>query len=270
MTRIFIFEKIDAGQDEIRLGKEQQKYLKNVLRLVQGDVIIVCDTNMTDFICSINSFASDEVSLKIVERHKNDSEPSYRVVLFQSISKGERMDYTIQKSVELGVDTIVPVESARTIVKVKDKDGSGKIDRWSKIALEACRQSGRGKVVEVKTVERFQNALEMAISTTDLVIIPWEKEANRSLGQVIDSYLADFYEKREKSVCEHSELSGDLIIPKPSISIFIGPEGGYEDEEVEIAIQSGAIPVTLGKRILRTETAGPSVLAMLLYRFELN
>ena len=270
MTRIFISDSLRSDQVELRLDKEQQIYLKSVLRMNHGDIIIVCDKSMTDYTCAIDNFDSEGVNLRIIGFKKNDSEPNYRVMLFQSVSKGERMDYTIQKSVELGVDTIIPVDSARTIVKVKDKDGSGKLDRWSKIALEASRQSGRGKVVEVTSVVRFQKALEMAKSISDIVIIPWENETDKSFGQVLESFFSHKRELLDFPNPALAENSSEEGIYRPSISVFIGPEGGFEKEEVEAAIQSGAIPVTLGKRILRTETAGPSVLAMLLYRFELN
>ena len=188
----------------------------------------------------------DKTTVRINEIRECESEPPVKVTLYQSVSKGERMDLTIQKAVELGVGRIVPVFSERCVVRPEKKDS--KRERWQKIALEAARQSGRGIVPEVAEPMLFKDALKSASAASDLILIPWEEEKGETLKQRLRS------EDRDK-------LS--------EIAVFIGPEGGFSGNEASMAKTNGAISVTLGKRILRTETAGPAVLAMILYEIEL-
>lgn len=158
------------------------------------------------------------------------------------------MDLSIQKSVELGASRYVPTACSRSIVKIKAGGKEGKTDRWQAIALEAARQCGRGTVPEVTSPMDLKAALADAKENCDLVLFPWEEEKEGSLGKILSS--VDFGKH-------------------PKIGIFIGPEGGFAEEEARMAEDTGAKLVTLGKRILRTETAAPAVLAMLVYHSEL-
>jgi len=159
------------------------------------------------------------------------------------------MELTIQKCVELGVTRIVPVFSSRCVVRPDlGKKQEAKTARWQKIALEAARQSGRGIIPEVADPLNFKDAVEAAKESGDLVLFPWEEEHTNTLKQALEGN-------------NKADIKG--------ISVFIGPEGGYEEEEAQKAAQNGALKVTIGKRILRTETAGAAVLSMLLFNFEL-
>ncbi|MCR5528389.1 MAG: 16S rRNA (uracil(1498)-N(3))-methyltransferase [Saccharofermentans sp.] len=240
MTRLFVDYKIEENT-EFALDKEDSRYISSVLRMREGEELTVVDGEGMEVLCKVEAAAKDEVILRAVTRHVNESESSCKITLYQSVSKGERMDLTIQKSVELGVYKIVPVFSSRCVVK-PGKDS--KIDRWQKIALEAARQCGRGIIPEVASPLSFKEALDAA-KVSSLMILPWEEEKGQTLKQVIDGTSPE------------------------SIAVFIGPEGGFSEEEAALAKEAGCKLVTLGKRILRTETAGPAVLAMLLYHNEL-
>ena len=241
MIRLFVEEDLD-GKVNAELDKESTHYLKDVMRIRPDEEFIVVDSGSYENICTFeNGFAV------IHRRTPNSSEPSVKVCLFQSVSKGERMDLTIQKAVELGVSRVVPVFSSRCVVAPKE---NRKADRWQKIALEAARQSGRGKVPEIAASEDFATAVAYAKEGFDLILFPWEGALGD--GSSLKSCLARV---REEGISD--------------IAVFIGPEGGYSEEEAALAKESGASVVTLGPRILRTETAGPAVLAMIMYELEL-
>ena len=241
MTRLFI-DIVENTDGYFSLDKENSHYIASVLRMREGEKISVVDKDCNEYLCDISSSNKNEVIVRVLEISPNNTEPNSFITLYQSVSKGERMDLTIQKSVELGVSKIVPVYSERVISR---NDKSSKIDRWQKIALEAARQSQRGKVPEVTEVLSFKEALNIASSENDIVLFPWEEEKGQTLKEVIK-------DKRFER-----------------IAVFIGPEGGYSEEEAKLAVLNNAKAVTLGKRILRTETAGPAVLAMLLFEQEL-
>ena len=248
MTRLFM-EHIEAGSGTITLGNDDSRYISKVLRMKQGEKLTVVLKDGVEALCEISKIDSDAVTLSVLERNSIVSEPPYGITLYQSVSKGERMELTIQKCVELGVTKIVPVFSERCVVRPDEpRKQNSKTERWQKIALEASRQSGRGRIPEVTAPVAFKDALVMAAKDSDIVLFPWEGEHAVSL----------------KAALKDKELS-DI----KDISVFIGPEGGYSDPEADAARSSGAVTVTIGKRILRTETAGAAVLAMLLYNYEL-
>lgn len=244
MTRLFVEYSLN-GKTELVLDEENSRYLSQVLRMKIDDEVVVVDSESMEYICSLSLINKKEVTLSINYSSENKTESPYEIALFQSVSKGERMDYTIQKTTELGVKEIYPVLSERVIVKISGKDVSGKIDRWQKISLEAARQSHRGLVPKVKMPVDFDDALIYAKNNFDLVLFPWEEESENGLKTAL------------------KEFTGKKI------AIFVGPEGGYSSEEAEKAVDSGAKSVTLGPRILRTETAGAAVLSMLIYELEL-
>ncbi len=243
MTRLFAQEKL-SDRDTIELNEEDSRYISQVLRMRPGEEVTVVDADGLELICEISEITKKQVTLNINDRRENSSEPPFKVTLFQCVSKGERMDLTVQKCTELGVSSIVPVLSERCVVKMNAKDSKGKIDRWQKIALEASRQSGRGIVPKIEEPMPLEKAYEL-ISDYDLTIFPWEEETGKGLKSALQSFNGK------------------------KIAIFIGPEGGFSQKEADDAVDRGAIRVTLGPRILRTETAGAAVLAMIIYESEI-
>ena len=237
-----------AGEGFLTLDQDNSRYISQVLRMKEGEQLKVVLMDGIEALCEVDSVTKNEVTLKIISTTENTSEPPFKITLYQSVSKGERMEMTIQKCVELGVTKIVPVFSTRCVVRPDEpKKQKGKTERWQKIALEAARQSGRGIIPEVTEPLAYAQALETAKSA-DIVLFPWEEEQAVTL-------------KQELAPLDKEALG--------EIAVFIGPEGGYDEAEAELARQNGAKPVTLGGRILRTETAGAAVLAMILYNFEL-
>ena len=241
MIRLFA-NKEQMGDGRIELDKESVHYLADVMRIKPDESFVVADPEGLDNFCTLEG--SHAV---IVDRKPNNTEPLANVTLLQSISKGERMDLTIQKAVELGVSRIVPVFSARCVVTPKE---NRKCDRWRKIALEAARQSGRGRVPEILDPVKYKDAVKYAKDNASLMIFPWEEASSEDVSL--------------KSCLKGARISGET-----DIAVFIGPEGGFTPEEAALAKEAGASVVTLGPRILRTETAGPALLAMILYELDL-
>lgn len=265
MTRLFSKSTINPNQGLFTLDEADSKYLIDVLRMRIGDTVILCDARRIEFISVISNISNKKVSLTFSGNHKNESEPPYIAHLFQGLAKGERMDFAIQKSVEMGVAGIVPVACIRSIVKISNSDVLAKTSRWQKISEEAARQSGRGYIPEVFAPMTFEDAIRNASGHYDLVLIPWEEETAVSLPKILEEFVKRSGISKEESQVEKS--GGFEASPK--IAIFIGPEGGFDKKEIDFAVSHGAAPVSLGKRILRTETAGIAVLSMLLYRLEL-
>lgn len=220
-------------------------HMKNVLRMRIGEVLEVSDGNNHKYCCHIEAFEQGLVVLEIDEEQSTDTELPSRICLFQGLPKGDKMELIIQKAVELGASEVIPVSTRRSIVKLDAKKAAKKVERWQEIARSAAKQSGRGVIPEVSEVLGFKEALEYA-KTLDVVLIPYElAEGMKTTRTVIES-----------------------IRPGQSVGIFIGPEGGFEKEEVEQAIAVGAKEITLGRRILRTETAGMTMLSILMYHLE--
>jgi len=243
MPRFFVSEE-NIIDEKIFISGEDVKHIRNVLRLERGDSLTLCDGKRRDYTVKIEGFESDKILTSIVKTEDNKSEPPVEVILFQGIPKSDKMDLIIQKSVELGVGRIYPVITERTIVKLgSQKDVENKLKRWQRISLEAAKQCGRGIIPEVKNPVYFKEALNLA-GSTQLSLIPYEKETAKSLKQ----YLR----------------AGNIN----SVSIIIGPEGGFSEKEIELAAIEGLNVVTLGPRILRTETAGIAVLSILMYELE--
>jgi len=253
MTRLFTEMVIPAEQDTYIFSGEEARYLTDVLRMKTGEFICLCDGAKIDFTGKVIELTREYVKVELVAREPNRTEPPYGAVLYQALVKGDKMDLIIQKSVELGVTRIVPVSCIRSIVRLEGKDTGKKIARWQKIAEEAARQSGRGIVPRIESPLSFAKAIEKARAESDLIFLPWESEKSRPLSALLDEYAAD--PPRPKS---------DL----PCLSFFIGPEGGFDPREIDIASAAGVKTVMLGRRILRTETAGIAVLSMFIYRLE--
>jgi len=253
MTRLFTEQIIAEEIDTYIFSGEEAKYLADVLRMRPGETVMLCDGARTDFTCRITDITKDHVAVVFDAREPNSTEPPYEAVLYQALVKGDKMDLIIQKGVELGVSKIIPVACSRSIVRIDAKDADKKTARWQKIAEEAARQCGRGRIPTVGQPVSFAAAVAQAGSGSDLVFLPWEGEKSCPLSSVLDSWA-------------------ETVSPKqgnhPVISFFIGPEGGFDPKEIDIADKAGVKTVTLGRRILRTETAGLAVLSMLIYRLE--
>lgn len=241
MPRFFV-KTSDIHSDTIDITGEDVNHIKKVLRLNINDNIIVCDGNENDYLVRIESFEKDLVKTAVIDSFKNKNEPPVDITLFQGVPKSDKMDFIIQKSIELGVKSIVPVMTERTIVRLDGrKDAENKVSRWQRIALEAAKQCNRGLIPRIELPVSFNEALSLA-KELELSIIPYEKETVGGLKNF---------------------LTNSRGVKK--IGVIIGPEGGFSENEIEKAAQNGIKSVTLGPRILRTETAGLTVLSILAY-----
>lgn len=224
MSRFFVAP--FTGDTAVLTGQEAH-HVARVLRMRVGEDILLCDGSGTDYGCRIISLTDGEVQAQVLYRTPTESEPTVAVTLYQGLPKSEKMDLIVQKCVEIGITRIVPVGMARSIVKLNAAEGAKKQARWQKIAASAAEQSGRGIVPEVAEPISFRQLLS-AVSQENTVT---------------------FYEGGGRPLSEL--VSGDT----QSVSLVIGPEGGFEAEEIEQLKQAGARIATLGKRILRCETA---------------
>lgn len=220
-------------------------HMKNVLRMRIGEEVTISDGNNRQYLCEIRDYDNEQAILHILEEVNTDTELPSKIYLFQGLPKQDKMELIVQKCVELGCYEVIPVATKRCVVKLDDKKAKKKIERWQQIAESAAKQAGRGVIPEVHDVMSFKEALKYA-KNLDVMLIPYE--------------LAEGMKETKQMI------SG--IKPGQSIGIFIGPEGGFEREEVETAIQEGAKAITLGKRILRTETAGLTTLSVLMFHLE--
>ena len=227
-------------------------HISRSLRMAEGENITVCDMQKNEYSCTLTGFLPDRVLARVDDTVKCDTEPPFEARLFQALPKGEKLDSLIQKSVECGVSSITTFTSERCIVKEKGEE-ENKLRRRNRISLEAAKQSGRGIVPEVYPTVSFTDMLKKAMEA-DIRLFCYEGDGTRSMKEVLKT--------------ERANLSCD-ISHCPSISIVIGSEGGFSLAEVDKAREAGLIPVGLGKRILRTETASSFVLSCLVYEFEL-
>lgn len=230
----------------IHLTGEDVNHIKNVLRMRIGEKAILCNQEGKDYYCSVLDIRSDSVIFSIEEEKNSDTELKGKIFLFQGLPKKDKMELIIQKAVELGVYEIIPVMTSRTIVKLEDaKKEQKKLERWQAISVSAAKQSGRGIIPRVTEVYSFKEALEYA-NKLDKKLLPYENEKGMLFTREVI----------------------DQINPADSVGVFIGPEGGFEEREVQEASKYGFIPITLGKRILRTETAGLTALSLLMFKME--
>lgn len=245
--RIFT-DAANIGEKYIKItNKGDIKHMTKVMRLSEGDTVDVSDSMEWEYTAEIVSADADEVVLAIVDKQKFAREPEIRVTLFQGVPKAGKMETIIQKCVELGVHAIVPVFMERTVVVEKGNFGK-KLDRWQKISDEAVKQCKRGMIPQIEDQLQFKEMLPV-LADFDLILFPYENESNYSIKDCLRSLPED---------------------GKPeSIAIVIGPEGGFSDKEAQLMDDNGAVRVTLGKTILRTETAGMAALAMTMYELEL-
>ena len=238
MHRFFVPEE-NRTENEIVIHGDDVNHIRNVLRMAKGEKIMVSCGKGVDYECEILAVSDSEISLLIRDEKPAVSELPVEITLFQALPKKDKMELVIQKAVELGAASIVPVKTKRCVVKLDAKKEEKKVTRWRTIAESAAKQSGRGVLPE---------ALSMA-DEMDYVMIPYE-----------------LCEGMKESVLSFTEAS--QIKRGGRIGIFIGPEGGFERGEVEAAVAQGIKPISLGKRILRTETAGLAALSILMFLIE--
>lgn len=216
---------------------EDAKHIARSLRMQPGESLILCDSIGTDYNCEIEQIGDGSVTVRVLNFCKSVAEPSVKVTVYQGLPKADKMDSIVQKAVETGAVRIVPVMAARCVSKPDEKAAAKKIARWQKIAEEAAKQSGRGVIPQVSELVSFQRAVKEAAQNGEIVL---------------------FYEGGGQSIRELvSEATEQL-------SVFIGPEGGFEQSEVDFALQNGGKVGTLGARILRTETAPIAALAAIM------
>ena len=232
-------------EEKIYVEGSDVNHMKNVLRMKTGEELTIGDGDGGLDLGVVESYEEDMAVLKILEKKKDESELPSKIYLFQGLPKQDKMELIVQKAVELGVYQVIPVATKRAVVKLDAKKAKKKVERWQQIAVSAAKQAGRGIIPAVGEVCTYAQALKCA-EELDVVLIPYE--------------LAEGMEETKQIIAE--------IRPGQSVGIFIGPEGGFEKEEVEQAVKAGAEPLTLGKRILRTETAGLTMLSVLMFHLE--
>lgn len=220
-------------------------HIKNVLRMKIDEELLISNGQDKDYYCKIESISDEEIKAIILDEEFEGTELPTELYLFQGLPKSDKMELIIQKAVELGVKEIIPVATKRCVVKLDDKKEASKIKRWQAISESAAKQSRRTIIPEISSVMSFKEAINRA-KEFELGIIPYEN-------------FKDMKETREVLKAVEKGIK---------IGIFIGPEGGFEESEVQYALENGVHPISLGKRILRTETAGLAILSVLMFELE--
>lgn len=246
MHRFFV-ESEQFRQDRIIISGKDYNHIRNVLRMKAGEEMLLCDGEDREYLCHLTEYDTERecVVVRVVDIFGQARELPAKITLFQGYPKGDKLETIVQKAVELGAAEIVPVMMKRCVVKLDDKKADKKVERLNSISLSAAKQSKRGIIPEVKPVMTFEQAIAYA-KDIEYVILPYEQ-------------------------AEGMEYSRDVIRQakgKANIGVFIGPEGGFSVEEVQQIEEIGGKTITLGHRILRTETAGMAVLTLLMYDLE--
>ncbi|NTV89003.1 MAG: 16S rRNA (uracil(1498)-N(3))-methyltransferase [Clostridiales bacterium] len=257
MSKFFVDpSNVDLSMKTAYITGEDVNHIKNVLREGIGGNLVVCDGRGTDYPSRIDLIEKDRISLSITDSVPCITEPPVEITLFQGVPKSDKMELIIQKTVELGISRIVPVITERTVVRFDGvKDKSAKTARWNKIAVEASKQCNRGILPKVTEPVAYSTAMKMAAEIgAPLTIIPYEKENSETINNALERAKADS--------CFNDGGIGNKI---KKAAFFIGPEGGFTEGEIAAAVANGIRPVSLGPRILRTETAGVALLAILMH-----
>lgn len=271
--------KFFVGNEQIQDGKimiigEDVNHIVNVLRLKEQDEIQICDKdNGITYQSEIVEVLKEKVECKMITQIEQQVESNVAVTIFQGLPKADKMEYIIQKTTEIGGIEIVPVAMKRCIVKLEGKDENKKIERWQKIAEVAAKQSGRDKIPHIHHVIKFGELKEL-VSSFDLFIVAYENEERLSLKRVLNEKHIDRIKleienrKNAKPDYDLKDIIENRVKETIKIGVVIGPEGGLDKEEVEMLSTCGAKVVTLGNRILRTETAPIVILSNIMYEFD--
>lgn len=249
MPRFFIKDADIGNTDTVIIKGEDARHISFSLRMRVGDSITLCDFHNYEYDCVIRSIDGEKVELSVLEKHPSENEPNVKVSVFQALPKSSKLELIIQKCVELGVFEIIPVLSSRCISRPDDKSSEKKTKRYNSISEEAAKQSGRGIVPKVCETLPFKKAIER-MKESDIAFICYELE-DADCGKDLKSFL-------KQKLCENTK----------TISFFVGPEGGISPEEAQYAADCGISCISLGKRILRTETAPLCVLSCIMYETE--
>ncbi len=248
----FFVEPSQITDTSVTITGSDVNHIKNVIRLKTGDEISVSNgLDGREYRCGIEEIADDEVKCRLYFVKEDGVELPSRVYLFQGLPKGDKMELIVQKMTELGVNEIIPVAMKRCVVKLDEKRARAKTERWQGIAEAAAKQSKRAVVPQIHSVMSFSDALEYARGM-DKGLVPYE--------------LCDMLDGAQGMAGTRKAIEG--IGRGESVAVFIGPEGGFDEQEINAAIAAGFEPITLGRRILRTETAGMTVMAWIMYQLE--
>ena len=248
MPKFFVTTNQIEGK-KISIQNEDVNHIKNVLRAKIDDTIEICDSiTSKNYICKIEQIEDKHIDCHIVEEIESHVEPHIQVSIFQGLPKADKMELVIQKSVELGVYDITPVEMKRCVVKLNDKDKIKKIQRWQKISEGAAKQSGRDRIPTIHPVMNIKAVCEN-IKEYDLVLVAYENEKENTLKQELKNIKQD----------QNKQMK---------IAIIIGPEGGIDKEEIAKFEEYNAKIITLGNRILRTETVALHMLSVIMYELD--
>jgi 16S rRNA (uracil1498-N3)-methyltransferase len=226
----------------VLLGEPTAHQIRNVLRMRPGAVIVVLDNQGWEYEVELAEIEKNQARGQVIEKRPAAGEPTVQVTLYQCLLKKDNFEWVLQKGTEIGVSRFVPVISQRTVAADGERVKSSKLARWERIITEAAEQSHRGRLPVLEEPVSFEQALAGA-ARSDLALIPWEKESSQTLRAVLRDAVAH-------------------------VVLFIGSEGGFADDEITLARQHGVIPVTLGPRILRAETAAIAAALLVLYELD--
>lgn len=241
MHRFFIEPYAVCGNEAVLTGEDVQ-HIAKVLRLRAGDEVTLCDGAKTEYTARIDSVEKERIMLRVLETAASKTESAVEITLYQGLPKAGKLETIIQKCVELGIGKVIPFDAERSVVKLSEKDFAKKQSRYQRVAYEAAKQSRRGIIPEVSGLVKLAKE---DFSGFDLILLAYEEERGTTLKKAL---RAKMDAKR--------------------IALIVGPEGGFAPEEADMLIQRGAVSVSLGPRILRTETAGMAMLAMTVYELE--
>ena len=248
MPKFFVAEN-QINNNKITIIGNDVSHIKNVLRQKSGDKITICDISKEqDYLCEIDKIEEKSIDCNIIEKLENNTESNVKVTIFQGLPKADKMELVIQKSVELGVYDITPLQMKRCVVKLNEKDKAKKIQRWQKISEVAAKQCGRNIIPKINNIVNVKEVCNLC-NEYDIVLIAYENEKENTL---------------KKELKNLKKLDKEEI----KVAVIIGPEGGIAPEEIEMFEENGAKIITLGNRILRTETVALSVLSIIMYELE--
>lgn len=247
----FLVSPDSIKDDVVYISGEDLKHVVQVLRFKSGDHLLVFDGTGVEYEVELISIEKSNAVGRIVKISNPNTEPRAKVVLFQGMPKSDKMEWIIQKTVELGVNQIIPVITKYSVVQKTDRNIDGKLERWNRISKEACKQSGRVFIPEVKRPIEYSQALSLWNSIVSnnseglsIPVLCYENESKKCLKDLFKCYNIDCIK---------------------TVGVFIGPEGGFSEQEIELANNYDIVPVGLGKRILRTETAAVAALSVIMY-----
>lgn len=243
----FFADPSQVAEDAITITGPDVNHMKNVLRMKPGEALLVSDGTGNDYQCEVERLEADRAVVRIRQAFCSQMELPSRIWLFQGLPKADKLEFIIQKAVELGAEAVVPVATKNAVVRLDEKKAQSKRKRWQSIAESAAKQSKRSRIPSVETVMSLKEAFGFIKEQGfDLCLIPYEQ--------------AQGMETMKEALAQ--------VSPGQSIAVFIGPEGGFDESEIKLALEHGVRPVSLGKRIMRTETAGLAILSALMMKLE--